>query len=94
MTANDERIRNYVAGLPDASGTFTGTFDPDAAAELLGPVPDLLPIEIDTGGQPNPAAGFASTLTIRSGGDEWNLPVDHVEQISGNQVRVWVRRPA
>ena len=54
MTMDNDRVREYVAGLPDASGTFTGTFDPaevDLDA-LLGPVPDLMPITVDTGDQP------------------------------------------
>jgi hypothetical protein len=95
MTMNDERIRDYVAGLPDVSGTFTGTFDlteVDLDA-LLGPVPDLMPIEVDTGDQPNPAAGFLTVLTFKIGDDEWTLPVDHVDLLGGNRARVWVRRP-
>jgi hypothetical protein len=95
MTMDDERIREYVAGLPDASGTFTGTFDPaqvDLDA-LFGPVPDLMPITVDTGDEPNPAAGFLTVLTFKIGDDEWTLPVDHVDLLGGNRATVWVRRP-
>jgi hypothetical protein len=90
-----ERIRDYVRGLPEASGTFTGMFDPaqvDLEA-LLGPVPDLMPVEIDTGDEPNPAAAFMTTFTVRVGDDAWSLPVDHVDLLGSNRVRVWVRRP-
>jgi hypothetical protein len=94
MTMDDERIREYVAGLPDASGTFTGTFSSDAdVTELFGPVPDLMPIEIDTGDEPNPAAMPMTTFTVRVGNDAWTLPVDHVDLLGSNRVRVWVRRP-
>lgn len=95
MTVDDERIREYVAGLPDASGTFTGTFDPaevDLDA-LLGPVPDLMPITVDTGDQPNPAAIPMTMFKIKIGDGEWELPVDHVDLLGGNRVTVWVRRP-
>jgi hypothetical protein len=94
MTMDDERIRDYVAGLPEASGTFTGTYSSDAdVSALLGPVPDLMPVEIDTGDQPNPAATMMTALTIRDGERSWTLPVDHVDLLGGNRVRVWVRRP-
>jgi hypothetical protein len=86
---------SYVSGLPDASGTFTGTFDPGSPviAAMLQDVPELLPIEIDTGNAPNPARVLTS-LGIRSGDQEWVLPVDHTDLIPGsNRVRVWVRRP-
>lgn len=92
---DDERVRDYVAGLPEASGTFTGTFDPEQVDldALPGPVPDLLPIEIDTGDEPNPAAMPVTTFTVRAGDDAWTLPADHVDLLGGNRVRVWVRRP-
>lgn len=91
---DDERIRDYMAGLPDASGTFTGTYSSDVdVTALLGPVPDLMPIEVDTGDQPNPAALPATTFKIKVGDDEWELPVDHVDLLGRNRVRVWVRRP-
>jgi len=92
---DDDRVREYVAGLPDASGTFTGTFDPaevDLDA-LTVPVPDLMPITVDTGDQPNPAATFMTTFKIKIGDDEWELPVDHVDLLGSNRVTVWVRRP-
>jgi hypothetical protein len=103
MTMDDERVREYVAGLPDVSGTFTGTYSSDVdLTALLGPVPDLMPIEIDTGDLPNPAAvpelidglswGAVPDLTVRIGERTWTLPVDHVDQLGGNRVRVWVRR--
>jgi hypothetical protein len=94
MTMDDERIRDYVAGLPEVSGTFTGTYSSDVdVTALLGPVPDLMPIEIDTGDEPNPAADFLTVLTFKIGDDEWTLPVDHVDLLGGNRARVWVRRP-
>jgi hypothetical protein len=94
MTMDDERVREYVAGLPDASGTFTGTYSSDVGVSaLLGPVPDLMPIEVDTGDQPNPAAFPMTTFTVRVGDREWVLPVDHVDLLGSNRVRVWVRRP-
>jgi hypothetical protein len=85
---------NYVKGLPDASGTFTGTFADDAAiTELLSGAPDLLPIEVDTGSQPNPAALPMTEFRIRIGEQEWVLPVDHVDLLGAGRVRIWVRRP-
>src|SRR6266568_3805371 len=58
MTMDDERIRDYVAGLPEASGTFTGTYSPDTDVSVLlgADLDDLMPVEIDTGDEPNPAA--------------------------------------
>ena len=91
----DEHVRDYVNGLPDVSGTFTGTFSTDVdVAELFGPVPDLMPIEIDTGDEPNPAVILASTLTIKIGDRELVLPIAYRDLLGGNRVRVWVRRPA
>lgn len=93
----DDRVRAFVDGLPEASGTFTGTLGPDAdVTSLTGPAPDLLPVEIDTYDQPNLAAGAGpgQTLTVRIGDREWAFPVDHTEVLGGNRVRVWVRRPA
>lgn len=92
---DDERIRNYVIDLPDARVTFTGTYGSDVdVTALLGPVTDLIPIEVDTGDQPNPAAMPMTTFTVRIGDDAWTLPVDHVDLLGSNRVRVWVRRPA
>ena len=92
--ALDERVRAYVDTLPEASGTFAGTFSDDAdLSELSGPVPDLMPIEIDTGDQPNPAAIPMTTFKVKIGADEWELPVDHVDLLGSNRVRIWVRRP-
>jgi hypothetical protein len=94
VSGDGEPVRGYVGGLPEASGTFTGTFSNDTVlAELLGSIPDVFPIEIDTGDRPNPVAAFLTTLTIRAGDDEWTFPVDHVDLPGGNRVRVWVRRP-
>ncbi len=94
---SDERIREYVAGLPEASGTFTGTFSPDVdVTALLGPVPDLMPIEIGTFDQPNPLHQYreGEMLRITSGDRKWAFPIDHAEPLEDNRVRVWVRRPA
>jgi hypothetical protein len=94
VALDDERVRAYVGGLPEISGTFTGTFSDDADLdELSGPVPDLMPIEIDTGDRPNPAALPMTGFTVRIGDDAWTMPVDHVDLLGGNRVRVWVRRP-
>ena len=96
MTTGDERIRDYVAGLADASGTFSGTFSPDVdVTALLGPVPDLMPVEIDTFDQPNPVDQYreGETLRIASGDQQWAFPIDHAEPLGDNRVRVWVRRP-
>lgn len=91
---DDGRIREYVAGLPDASGTFTGTYSSDVdLTALFGSVPDLMPIEIDTGGQPNPAALLATTLTVKIGDREWVLPIAYRDLLGGNRIRVWVERP-
>ena len=89
-------VKAYVAGLPEASGTFTGTYNPDnlAVVKLLGSTADLLPVEISTGDQPNPAALPLTEITIRIDDQAWTLPVDHVDLLpGGNRVRVWVRRP-
>jgi len=93
MTADDERIHSYVAGLPEASGTFTGTYDLELLDALSPDAPALLPFLIDTGDEPNPAATFISVLTVRSGEKTWEMPVHHVDLLGGNRVRVWVRRP-
>jgi hypothetical protein len=91
----DEDISAYVAGLREASGTFEGTFD-QAAYEALGAsVPELMPVEISTGGEPlPPEIIFMTQLTIRvEGGQSWTLPVDHVELFPGSsRAVVWVRR--
>lgn len=94
MSGDYERIREFIATLPDASGTFSGTFstDTDMAAVLPDP-PDLFPVEVDTGDEPNPAAAFISSLTISTGDRQWTLPVDHADLLGGNRVRLWVRRP-
>ncbi len=91
---DDERIRDYVAGLPEASGTFTGTYSPDTDVSVLlgADLDDLMPVEIDTGDEPNPAALLATTLTVRIGEQAWTLPVDHVDLLGSNRVRLWVRR--
>ena len=91
---DDERIREYVAGLPDASGTFTGTYSPDIDVSVLlgADLDDLMPVEIDTGDEPNPYAGLVTVLRVSTGERAWTLPVDHVDLLGGNRVRVWVRR--
>jgi hypothetical protein len=94
VSGDGEPVRGYVAGLPEASGTFTGTFSDDTViTELLGSIPDVFPIEIDTGYRPNPLTAFLTTIVIRAGDETWELPVDHVDLPGGNRVRVWVRRP-
>lgn len=94
MNADGEPV--YLAGLQDVSGTFTGEYDPEVAAEVLGlfPVSPLIPVLIDTGGQPNPAAMLPTALTIRVNDTAWTLPVDHVDLLGSNKVRLWLRRPA
>jgi hypothetical protein len=95
QAADDRRMAELIASLPEASGTFTGTFGPDVdVTALLGPVPDLMPVEIDTGDEPNPAATFMTELKVTTGEQTWTLPVDHVDLLGGNRVRIWVRRPA
>ena len=89
-------VYDLVQGLPEASGTFAGTFGPDVdISGLLGAVPDLMPVEIDTYDQPNGAATAlpGSKLMITIGERQWDLPIDHVEPMEGNRVKVWVRRP-
>ena len=85
----------YVAGLLEASGTFTGTFSPDELTGLLDPEPRLVPIEIDTGDRPNPAALPMTTFVIKINGtgDRYELAVSHTELLGSNRVRVWVRWP-
>ena len=84
----------YVAGLREASGTFSGTYDPDVLAGFLDAVPDLVPVEIDTHDRPNPAADAppGAVLTATIGGKRWTFPVDHAEPLGGNRVRVWATR--
>jgi len=85
----------YVRGLPEASGEFAGYFDPGTLAEVLPPVSGLIPVEVDTGDSPNPAAlGLITVMTFRVGEEAWTFPVDHVDILpGGNRVRIWIRRP-
>lgn len=97
MTDPDERIRDYVAGLPDASGTFTGTFSSDADVAALGGPPDaLFPVDIDTGDRFSPGAMVLTELRIKvmPGGKVYVFPVARTEMTAGsNRVRLWCRRP-
>jgi hypothetical protein len=92
----DDGPSAYVASLPEASGTFEGTLYPEAAGALEASVPDLMPVEISTGDKPLPVLiAFMTQLAIRAGGDEWVLPVDHVElHLAENRAVIWVRRRA
>jgi hypothetical protein len=80
----------YVRGLPEASGTFTGVYDPDI---ISSPTGDLIPFEFDTGARFNPAAIPMTAFIIEMGDQRWELPVDHVDLMGSNRVRIWVRRP-
>lgn len=95
QSADDDRAAEYIHGLPEASGTFTGTFDSGADAGLLGLVPDLVPVEIDTHDEPNAAAALlpGQHLFLGLGDGRWSFEVDHVEPLGGNRVRVWCLRP-
>jgi hypothetical protein len=89
--------RAYVAGLAEASGTFSGTYDADSVPvrALLDAVPALMPVEIDTGDQPLPALeGLlpGAVLTVTMDGRTWKLPVDHAEVLAPDRVRIWVTR--
>ena len=86
-------FRDYVNSLPEASGTFEGTYDPGVVNGLFD-VPDLMPVEVDAGDEPlPPGIAFMTGLTIRSGERSWTLPVDHVELFPGsNRAVIWVRR--
>ena len=89
-----DRAASYVAGLPDASGTFSGTFD-SAVMVQYWPQPDLLPVEVDTGDRPNPLATAlpGNTLAVSSGGRTWRFVIDYAEHLSGNRWRAWCERP-
>lgn len=86
-------VAELIHGLPEASGTFTGTFD--SGTGLFDLVPDLVPVEIDTGDRPNAAAALlpGQHLVLDLGAEPWSLEVDHVEPLDGNRVRVWCLRP-
>lgn len=88
-------LRDYIGSLPDASGTFSGTFD-SAVMEQYWPQPDLLPVEVDTYDKPNllATAPAGSVLTIDMGGRKWRMTVDHTEHLGGNRWRAWCERPA
>jgi hypothetical protein len=89
-----ERMEELVGGLPDASGTFTGTFDSGAVADLFD-APVLVPVEIDTYDEPNSAADLmpGQHVYLDLGDGRWAFEVDHVEPLGGNRVRVWCYRP-
>jgi hypothetical protein len=91
----DEDISAYVTGLPEASGTFEGTYGQAAYEALEASVPELMPVEISTGDQPlPPGVIFMTELTIRIGERNWTLPVHHTELFPGSsRAVVWVRRP-
>ena len=90
----DDGISAYAASLPEASGAFEGTVGQAAYEALEASVPDLFPVEISTGERPlSLGIVFCTQLAIRAGGDEWVLPVDHVElHLAENRAVIWVRR--
>lgn len=72
--------RHYAGGLPGAPGSFAG----------------LVPVEIDTYDNPNPAADMDITagaeLVMTVGGRTYRFPVDHAEHAGGNRWRFWCVR--
>jgi hypothetical protein len=82
------------AALPNAVGVFTGTYDSAAAEQFFGPPPPLIPVEIDTNDQPNPAARLVrdTVLTLTIADRRWSFRVDHVDHIGGNRWNVWCYR--
>lgn len=87
--------RKYVAGLPDASGEFTGTFDLGTPPAEMFTDDQLFPVEVDTYDEPNGAADLlpGQSLVITVNDEVYTFPVDHTELLGGNRVRVWCRRP-
>jgi hypothetical protein len=84
-----------IRGLPDANVTLSGAFGPGVdVASLHGAAPDLFPVTIDTGRQPNPAAIPLTAFTVTIGDRAWTFPVDHVDLLGSNKVRLWLRRSA
>lgn len=90
-------LSRYVAGLPDASGEFTGFYDtavPDLSRYVVAPPSDLIPVEIDTHARPNLLATATSGAVITFGiaGREFRMTVHRVERLGGNKVRALVWR--
>lgn len=94
MVRDTPDLSRYVTGLPDASGSFSGTYDAAVAAPVLGPLPDLLPVEVDTGSRPNlmATAPAGSVLTFVIGDRTFRMTVHRVERLGGNRVRALVWR--
>ena len=67
--------------------------DLEALAALFTAPPGLVPVEISTGGQPDPDPLSMTRLVIRLGDLKWEFPVDHADLLDGGRVRIWVRRP-
>jgi hypothetical protein len=84
----------YVAGLPDASGEFTGTFDQAAAAAYLPEPADLFPVEISTGdGAAPPLVPGGSVLTVTIGKAVFEFGVHHAEIAGPGRSRIWCFQP-
>ena len=81
--------------MPDASGTFSGTFDSEVVADLISQDVNLVPVDIDTYDKPNAAADLVpgQHIYLSLSDRRWSLEVDHVEPLGGNVVRVWCHLP-
>lgn len=89
-------VRGYVAGLPSADGTFTGYYDltDDETEKLFGPPPPLIPVELDTCDQPNPAADLpdGAILSFTIAERRWQFTVHHSVHLAGNRWELWCYR--
>jgi hypothetical protein len=87
-------LSQYVASLPDASGEFTGFYDEAVAAQVLGPLPDLISVEVDTHGRPNllATAPAGAVLTFEIAGMKFRMTIHKVEPLGGSRVRALVWR--
>lgn len=94
MVRDTPDLSRYVTGLPDASGNFSGTYDAAVAAPVIGKIPDLIPVEVDTGSRPNlmATAPPGSVLTFVIGDRTFRMTVHRVELLGGNRVRALVWR--
>jgi len=87
-------LSRYVTSLPDVSGTFTGAYDVAATDAALGPLPDLISVEVDTAGQLNllATATDGSVLTFEIAGMRFRMTIHKVEPLGGSRVRALVWR--
>jgi hypothetical protein len=83
-----------VAGLPGASGEFTGFYDTAVTATMADSLPDLIPVEVDTHSKPNLLATAASGTVLDFGiaGRKFRMTIHRVERLGGNRVRALVWR--